>query len=132
MATLPENVDYGTSLEYVSYPSKSWLINRQTMRVQCDTDKLPSVKQAVDIALNTDRFKWQVYTANMGTELETLVGEESSYIISEFPRMVEDALSVDDRIIEVSDFKYSINGDSMLWTFVVKTVYGDFSEEVNI
>lgn len=132
MATLPENVNYGTQLEYVSQPSQTWLINRETMRVQCDINGLEAVKQAADIMLSTDRFKWQIYTSNIGSELETLIGEETSYIVSEFPRMIEDALSVDSRIIEVSDFNYTVNGDSMLWTFTVRTVYGDFGEEVMI
>lgn len=132
MATLPENVNYGTQLEYVSQPSQTWLINRETMRVQCDINGLEAVKQAVDIMLSTDRFKWQIYTSNIGSELETLIGEETSYIVSEFSRMIEDALSVDSRIIEVSDFNYTVNGDSMLWTFTVRTVYGDFGEEVMI
>ena len=132
MATLPENVNFGTQLEYVSQPSQTWLINRETMRVQCDINGLEAVKQAVDIMLSTDRFKWQIYTSNIGSELETLIGEETSYIVSEFPRMIEDALSVDSRIIEASDFNYTVNGDSMLWTFTVRTVYGDFGEEVII
>jgi hypothetical protein len=132
MATLPENVNFGTQLEYVSQPSQTWLINRETMRVQCDINGLEAVKQAVDIMLSTDRFKWQIYTSNIGSELETLIGEETSYVVSEFPLMVEDALSVDSRIIEVSDFNYTVNGDTMLWTFTVRTVYGDFGEEVTI
>jgi hypothetical protein len=132
MATLPENVNFGTQLEYVSQPSQTWLINRETMRVQSDINGLEAVKQAVDIILSTDRFEWQIYTSNMGSELKTLIGEETSYIVSEFPRMIEDALSVDSRIIEVSDFNYTVNGDSMLWTFTVRTVYGDFGEEVMI
>ena len=81
-------------------------------------------------------FSWfnsyPAFCSNIGSELETLIGEETSYIVSEFPRMIEDALSVDSRIIEVSDFNYTVNGDSMLWTFTVRTVYGDFGEEVMI
>ncbi len=132
MATLPENVGFDTEIEYVSQPSKSWLINRQTMRVQCGTDDLPSVKQAVDVILNTKRFEWQIYSSNLGTELETLIGENASYIESEFPRMVEEALLVDDRITEVNDFTYTISGDTMTWTFTVVTVFGAFSEAITI
>jgi hypothetical protein len=132
MATLPENVGFNTEIEYVSQPSKSWLINRQTMRVQSGTDNLPSVKQAVDVILNTKRFEWQIYSSNLGTELETLIGEDASYIESEFPRMVEEALLVDDRITEVGDFSFTVNGDSMTWTFTVVTVFGAFSEAITL
>lgn len=132
MATLPENVGFNTEIEYVSQPSKSWLINRQTMRVQSGTDDLPSVRQAVDVILNTKRFEWQIYSSNLGTELDTLIGENASYIESEFPRMVEEALLVDDRITEVNDFSFTVSGDTMTWTFTVVTVFGAFSEAITL
>ena len=132
MATLPQNVGFNTELEYVSQPSKTWLINRQTMRVQGGTDDLPSVKQAAEIILSTTRFEWQVYTANMGTELEGLIGEDASYIESELPRIVEEALLVDDRITEVGNFQHKTYGDTMTWTFTVVSVFGAFSEELTI
>lgn len=130
MATLPENIGLDTELEYVTQPSRTWLINRQTMRIQSQTDGLEAVRQAVDIMLNTRRYGWQIYDSNIGEELELLVGEEVDYIISAFPQMVEDALSIDERIIAVENFQYTQNGDSLAWTFDVRTVYGDFSEEV--
>jgi hypothetical protein len=132
MATLPENVGFNTELEYVSQPSKSWLINRQTMRVQSGTDNLESVRQAVEIILSTKRFEWQIYNSNVGTELESLIGEEASYIESEFPRMVEEALLVDDRVTEVGDFSHTVSGDTMAWSFTVVTVFGAFSEAITI
>ena len=54
MATLPENVGFATEIEYVSQPSLTWLINRQTMRVQAMDEGLEAVRQAVEIYLNTD------------------------------------------------------------------------------
>ncbi len=132
MATLPENVSFNTEIEYVSQPSKTWAINRQTMRIQSLTDGLDSVRQAVDIILNTERFKWQIYTSNMGTEIKTLIGDSESYIISEFPRMIEEALLTDDRVTSVEDFVYSTKGDTMTWSFKVNTVFGYFSEAVSI
>ena len=132
MATLPENVGFGTEIEYVSQPSKTWLINRQTMRVQCQNDDLESVRQAVEIILSTKRFEWQIYSSNVGTELESLIGEAASYIESEFPRMVEEALLVDDRVTEVNDFSFTVSGDTMTWTFTVVTVFGAFSEAMTI
>ena len=130
MATLPQNVGFNTELEYVTQPSKTWQINRQTMQVQSTIDDLQSVKQAVDIILNTDRFRWQIYSSNMGTELETLIGGDASYIESELPRMIEEALLVDDRITEVGNFQHTTQGETMTWSFTVISVFGAFSEEL--
>ena len=130
MATLPENIGLDTELEYVTQPSQTWLINRQTMRVQSQTNGLEAVRQAVDIMLNTRRYGWQIYGSNLGEELELLIGEDADYIISTFPQMVEDALMIDERIIAVENFQYTQDGSTLKWTFDVRTVYGDFSEEV--
>lgn len=130
MATLPENIGLDTELEYVTQPSQTWLINRQTMRVQSSTNGLTAVRQAVDIMLNTKRFGWQIYGSNIGEELDMLIGEDAGYIISTFPQMVEDALMIDERILGVENFQYTLDGSTITWTFDVHTVYGDFSEEV--
>lgn len=132
MATLPENIGFATQLQYVSRPSATWLINRQLMRVQSNTDGLQAVRQAVEIILNTERFRWQIYSDRMGSETDELIGDDSSYIESELPRMVTDALMVDDRVIEVADFAYTTAGDTMTWSFTVHTVFGVFSEELTL
>ena len=77
-----------------------------------------------------DRFRWQIYNTNFGNELNDLIGDDADYIMSEFPRMVDDALSVDDRVIDTADYVYDINGDSMTVSFTVNTVFGTFAEEV--
>ena len=132
MATLPENVGFATEIEYVSQPSLTWLINRQMMRVQTQTDGLEAVRQAVEIYLNTERFRWQIYTARIGTELDTLIGEDSELVESEIPRMVTDALMIDDRVLAVEDFVLDVNGDVMTVKFIVVTVYGSITEEITI
>lgn len=44
-------------------------------------------------------------TAILGTELEDLVGKEYDYIVSELPRRIEEAFSLDNRILSVENFK---------------------------
>lgn len=131
MATLPENVGFATEIEYVSQPSLTWLINRQTMRVQAMDEGLEAVRQAVEIYLSTVRFRWQIYTPRIGTELDTLIGEDYELLESEIPRMVAEALEVDDRVIEVRDFTFSRSGDSLTVTCTVVTVFGSFEEVID-
>lgn len=132
MATLPQNIGFGTEIEYVSRPSLTWLINRQTMRVQSRVEGLEAVRQAVEIILSVERFKWQIYTSRIGTELDDLIGEEAAYIESELPRMVTEALLVDDRVIEVTDFVSHVKDDTMTWTFTVNTVYGSYDTAIEV
>ena len=132
MATLPENVGFATQINYISRPSLTWLINRQTMRVQSNVDGLEAVRQAVEILLNTERFRWQIYSDRIGSETDELIGDSVSYIAAELPRMVSEALLIDDRVTELTDFTYRTAGDEMVWSFTVHTVFGVFSEELTI
>ena len=102
------------------------------MQVGFMDEGLEAVRQSVEIALNVERFQWQIYNTNFGNELEELVGDDADYIQSELPRMVDDALSVDDRVIDTADYVFSVNGDSMTVSFTVNTVYGQLTEELLI
>jgi hypothetical protein len=130
--TLPDIIGFDTDIQLTSRPSRTWIIDRNTMQVGFMDEGLEAVRQSVEIALNVERFQWQIYNTNFGNELEELVGDDADYIQSELPRMVNDALSVDDRVIDTADYVFSVNGDSMTVSFTVNTVYGQLTEELLI
>lgn len=133
MATLPESAGFGTELVLASQPSLTWLIDKEQNQVSRMDEGLEAVRQAVEISLNVERFRWQIYSTNFGAELDDLVGEDEAYIVSELPRLVEEALSTDDRIRSVDDFSFSrTDSNSMTVTFAVHTVFGDISEVMQI
>jgi len=133
MATLPESAGFGTELVLASQPSLTWLIDKEQNQVSRMDDGLEAVRQAVEIALSVERFRWQIYSTNFGAELDDLVGEDEAYIVSELPRLIEEALSTDDRIRAVDDFSFSrTDSNSMTVTFAVHTVFGDISEVMQI
>ena len=130
--TLPDIIGFDTDIVLTSRPSKTWIIDRSAMQVGYMDEGLEAVRQAVEIALNVDRFRWQIYNTNFGNELKDLIGDDADYIQSEFPRMVDDALSVDDRVIDTTDYIFTVNGDSMAVSFTVNTVFGALAEEVKL
>lgn len=130
--TLPDIIGFDTDIQLTSRPSRTWIIDRNTMQVGFMDEGLEAVRQSVEIALNVERFQWQIYNTNFGNELEELVGDDADYIQSELPRMVNDALSVDDRVIDTADYVFSVDGDSMTVSFTVNTVYGQLTEELLI
>ena len=133
MATLPESTGFGTELVLASQPSLTWLIDKEQNQVSRMDEGLEAVRQAVEIALSVERFRWQIYSTNFGAELDDLIGEDEAYIVSELPRLIEEALSTDDRIRAVDDFSFSrTDGNSMTVTFAVHTVFGDISEVMQI
>lgn len=130
--TLPDIIGFDTDIQLTSRPSRTWIIDRNTMQVGFMDEGLEAVRQSVEIALNVERFQWQIYNTNFGNEFEELVGDDADYIQSELPRMVDDALSVDDRVIDTADYVFTVDGDSMTVSFTVNTVYGQLTEELLI
>lgn len=122
---------FDTDIVVASQPSKTWIIDRNTMQVSRMDAGLEAVRQAVEIALNVERYKWTIYSANYGSELNDLVGEDEAYIIAEIPRLVEGALSTDSRVVSVDDYVYKkTDTNSMTVSFTVHTVFGDLVEVI--
>ena len=132
MAVLPEVIGFDTDIEIQSQPSKTWIYADGSLQVSYMDSGLESVRQAVEIALDVERFRWQIYNANFGNELDSLIGDDADYVIAELPRMVEDALSVDGRITGVDGYRFTRQGDTLTVSFTVHTVFGDIPEEVTI
>ncbi len=132
MAILPD-IGFSTDIVITAQPSKTWIIDRDAMQVSRMDEGLESVRQAVEIALNVERYRWTIYDANFGSELDGLAGEDEAYIIAELPRMVEDALSPDSRVVAVDNYVFTrLDSTSMRVTFTVHTVYGDIQEGVEV
>lgn len=96
-------------------------------------DDLEAMRQAVGKALRTERFTWPIYTDNYGIELRTLIGEDMDLVMAEIERLVTEALSVDERIIEVSDFNViKESRNSILVSFFVSTIFGQMRIEQEV
>lgn len=120
-------------VEYADRPTNTFIIDWSSKQIAGTDAGLAAMRQAVEIILKNERFRWQIYSSNFGAELDDLVGESFDYIKSEIPRRIEDAFSVDNRITSVDNyvFERTANGD-MIVTFDVQTVYGIIPEEVTI
>nr|WP_302974208.1 DUF2634 domain-containing protein [Enterocloster clostridioformis]DAQ58231.1 MAG TPA: Protein of unknown function (DUF2634) [Caudoviricetes sp.] len=133
MATLPEGVGLDTSLTYVDRPTNTFMIDWSSRQISGMGSGLAAMRQAVDIILNTERFRWQIYSPNFGVELEELIGEEYDYVASEIARRVEDAFSTDSRVLSVGNFVFTDQGQGVLkCVFDVSTIFGPVQAEVTV
>lgn len=131
MATLPDGVGLDVSLRFTDQPTNTFLIDWSSKQISRMDDGLAAMRQAIEIVMQNERFRWQIYDSNFGTELEDLIGEEYDYIVSELPRRIEEAFSMDSRIMSVENFQFSEQGSGKVTvSFDVVTVYGTLSEEV--
>lgn len=133
MATLPEGVGLDTSLTYVDRPTNTFMIDWSSRQISGMGSGLAAMRQAVDIILNTERFRWQIYSPNFGVELEELIGEEYDYVTSEIARRVEDAFSTDSRVLSVGNFVFTDQGQGVIkCVFDVSTIFGPVQAEVTV
>ena len=103
-------------------------------RIQGYTDGLDALKQAIYKVLNTERYEYTIYSFNYGIELENLLGKDPVYVQIELKRRIRECLLRDDRITEVDNFKFEVNGDEIKCTFDVHSIFGNLtaSREVTI
>ena len=80
-------------------PSRqTWYINKETSRIQGECDGWQSVRQAVEVILNVERFRWQIYSPYSGMQWDGLIGQDPGYVASELQRRITEALKMDDRV----------------------------------
>lgn len=133
MAVLPvSSVNISGGVTFENQPSLSWLINKETNRIEGTVDGLQAVRQAAEIILNVERYRWQIYRPYSGMEWAGLIGQDSGYVGAELQRRLVDALTVDDRITGISDYKYTVDGQKLRATFRVDTVYGSYNSEQEV
>lgn len=133
MAVLPQSsVNLTNGVEFVQQPSKTWYIDKTSNRISGTVDGLAAVTQAVDIILNVERFRWQIYQPYSGTQWDGLLGQDPGYVASELQRRITAALTMDDRVKGISNFSYTASGDILTASFTVNTVYGDTQTTVEV
>lgn len=115
-------------------PDLTWGIDKTTNRVRGIVTGWEAVRQAVEIILNVERFRWQIYRPYSGMQWEGLIGQDPGYVASELQRRITEALTMDDRVRGISNFSYTVEGDKLSASLTVNTVFGemDTSVEVNL
>ena len=113
-------------------PDLTWGIDKTTNRIRGTVTGWEAVRQAVEIILNVERFRWQIYRPYSGMQWEGLIGQDPGYVASELQRRITAALTMDDRVRGISDFAYSVNGNTLSASFTVNTVYGDTQTSVEV
>lgn len=134
MATLPTDPFSLYKVSFQNQPGLTWFIDQESQRIAGEVDGLAAAKQAVEIILRTQRFKWLIYEPSSGTDYRNLVGLDFGYVAAELQRRVREALSMDSRITGIKNYSFKADGDVLTVSFTVTTVFGDIYQtlEVNL
>lgn len=101
-------------------------------RIKGMTDKADALLQAVYLILNTERYRYPIYSWRYGVELADLIGKPKDYAISEAKRRIYEALIQDDRITDVDSWVFLTGRKWVTVSFIVHTIYGDVEVEKEI
>lgn len=133
MATLPTGgPDLTGGVVYQQQPGRTWKIDQNNRRISGTTDDLEAVRQAVEIILHIERFRWQIYSPYTGVQFNGLIGENPGYVAAELKRRITEALQMDDRVRGISDFAYTVFGDTLTAEMTVNTVYGSLRADTEV
>ena len=120
-------VSLQTAVEFGDYPTNTYIIDPVSLQVRGFGDGMEAMRQAVEIIIEVERYKFQIYSPNFGTELSGLIGNDAGFVTSELKRRINDAFFPDNRIIEAKDFNFRlVDTDVLVVSFTASTVYGDF------
>mgnify|MGYP000459343278 CR=1 FL=1 len=133
MATLPTGgPDLTGGVVYQQQPGLTWKIDQNNRRISGTTDDLEAVRQAVEVILHIERFRWQIYSPYTGVQFDGLIGEDPGYVAAELKRRITEALRMDDRVRSISDFAYTVSGDILTAEMTVNTVYGSLRADTEV
>ena len=122
----------GEEITEMDYADQTYRIALNSNRITGYVDGLEAVKQAVYLILSTERYKYPIYSWNYGVELVDLIGKPMPYVMADLPRRIEEALTQDNRITEVTDFQFEKKGTKLHVTFTVVSNVGNISTELEV
>ena len=133
---IPETLNFEENVsidEYETPPALTYRLDFTNRRVIGKVDNKEAVFQFIKKVLDTDKYAYAMYDWYYGNEILSLVGQSYDYIIVELPRIVEEALLVDDRIKSVDSWIFKkISSDSMQAEFLVHTIYGTVNYNLEV
>lgn len=114
--------------ETINYPSKTYKYTEN--QIVGKVDNLEAIKQAVYHILSIERYAYAIYDDNYGVELQKYIGQDFSYVEATIEQTLREALTQDDRIIDVkvTDIVQSIQEQQMIDR---TKLYKDVEEEID-
>lgn len=91
-----------------------------------------AIKVWIYKALLTERFKYEIYSWDYGSEINTLInkGFTKALITSEVERFISEALLINEYILRVNSVSVSLSSDTLSVDISINTIYGEVEMSV--
>lgn len=111
-------------------PSRTFFLNREAKSLAGEIDGIEAVRQAVELQLDTMRFGYEIFNASYGSEMELLIGKSFEFVKTELRRVVYEACTKDERVLQVTVTEIDrLSVDSLQFSVDVTSIFGEFSVE---
>lgn len=109
--------------------SYTYALDLDKGRIMGMVDGLEAACQFIRKAIITPRFKSLIYDSQYGSEISEVIrckDASEEYIEAEIPRIIWDAIGIDERIISANSYEYyfNITKDEAHIKFTVDTIFG--------
>lgn len=95
-------------------------------------DGFEAAKQSIEKLLLTNQYDYNTYNWEYGIGLKRFIGKPLDYIQTMLPKVIKKQLSYDDRVVDVSNFKFTKVKNKLYVDFDTKTIYGSFQYNIVI
>lgn len=114
-------------------PSFDFRMNTATGRIGGTVEGLEEIRQSVQMILSTERYEHSIYPDSYGVETADLIGQDVELVIPELEMRITEALLIDDRIEEVTDFEFDLSTPGIVvMSFTINTTKGTLEEEMEV
>ena len=134
--------DYNPDFVIETQPSLTWKMRVEEPEMLDEVknsfigkvDDEDAIAQAAMKVLQTERGAYDIYSDDYGIELNDLRGHDMIYCMSEVPVRIKEALMVDDRIENVTNFDVQRCDDrrAMMVSFTIVAADVDISMETEV
>ncbi|MBQ4817591.1 MULTISPECIES: DUF2634 domain-containing protein [Bacillus] len=133
MALSPEEEIEETEEDEEVETSTTYRIDVETGRLTGETiSGIEAIRQFVYMTLRTERYAHPIYSHDIGTEIQELLTDTEAtdeYKEMEIPRLLEEALIVDERIDHIEEIEITKENDSFHVKLAIVTDEGTLEIE---
>lgn len=118
------------SIRITSPATNTYKLHYTKKKIYSFVDRKQALEQSIYCLLNTERYKYPIYSFNYGIQREDLFGKNIDLIMRKLQNRINNALVSDDRIISVTNFEFDSKENGVLKVrFIVNSTYGEI--EIN-
>lgn len=106
--------------------SRTYKVDFESRRIGGFVDEKEAVAQAIICILQTERFAFLIYSWGYGFESNEVIGQDETVLKSEIGRLLNEALTEDDRIDSIENVQVEIIGkQKAAVSFTAVSIFGD-------